>query len=186
MSAEPTAEAIHPTGRGTELVVANDRARTLDWVEAQQRLNEDRWCWLSTVRPDGAPHVMPVLAVWADSAVFVSSNDAARKSRNMAADGRCVVTTDASETHLVVEGHAVRTREHADLERASRAFEEVYGWPTWIQGDTLDADYGAPTSGGPPYGVYRITPTKAFAFPADGMFVPTRWRFSATSRTGEV
>jgi hypothetical protein len=42
----------------------------------------------------------------------------------------------------------------------------------------LDAEYGAPTSGGPPYDVYEITPTKAFGLPTDGeSFTPTRWRF---------
>jgi hypothetical protein len=42
----------------------------------------------------------------------------------------------------------------------------------------LVPEFGAPTSGGPPYDVYEITPTKAFGFPTDGeSFTPTRWRF---------
>ena len=43
-------------------------------------------------------------------------------------------------------------------------------------GSHLDADYGAPTSGGPPYEVYEVTPAKAFALPTDGeTTTPTRW-----------
>ena len=65
------------------------------------------------------------------------------------------------------------------LRRASEAFEAIYGWPTVVAEDKLDAEYGAPPSGGPPYDVYEITPTtKAFGLPTDGeSFTPTRWRF---------
>ena len=41
----------------------------------------------------------------------------------------------------------------------------------------FDAEYGAPTSGGPPYRVYEIRPSRAFALPANNEFAPTRWRF---------
>ena len=100
-----------------------------------------------------------------------------QKSRNLAADGRCVITTDAGDMHLIVEGEARRVRDEATLRRASNAFETIYGWPTVVKADMLDAEYGAPTSGGPPYDVYEI-PTKAFGLPTDGeSFTPTRWRF---------
>jgi hypothetical protein len=80
--------------------------------------------------------------------------------------------------HLIVEGEARRVREEATLRRASEAFEAIYGWPTVVAEDKLDAEYGAPTSGGPPYDVYEITPTRAFGLPTDGeSFTPTRWRF---------
>lgn len=108
----------------------------------------------------------------------MSSKDTARKSRNLDADGRCVITTDSGDLHLIVEGEARRVRDEATLRRVSDAFKAIYDWPTVVTGNTLDADYGAPTSGGPPYGVYEITPTTAFGLPTDGeSFTPTRWRF---------
>lgn len=177
MRTEPITEAMPPEGRGTGIEGETGSLHTLDWAEAERRLNRGGYRWLATVRPDGAPHVMPVLAAWSESIVFVSSKDTTRKSRNLAADGRCVLTTDAGELHLIVEGEARRVRDSATLERASNAFEAVYGWPTTVSGEQLDAEYGAPTSGGPPYGIYAITPTKAFALPSEGTFMPTRWRF---------
>ena len=150
----------------------------MTWEAVSQRLSKGGWFWLATVRPDGAPHVMPVLAVWGDSAMYVSSKDTARKSRNLANDARCVITTDSGDLHLVVEGLAERITEDDNLRRASEAFKATYDWPTVVSGGQLDADYGAPTSGGPPYGVYEIVPTKVFALPTDGeSFTPTRWRF---------
>jgi hypothetical protein len=78
----------------------------------------------------------------------------------------------------VGEGTARRVTDEAALRRASAAFTDVYGWPATVAGERLDAEFGAPTSGGPPYDVYEIVPEMAFAFPTDGeTTTPTRWRF---------
>ena len=82
---------------------------------------------------------------------------------------------------MSIEGRARRLTDRSELERASAAFERVQGWPTWVTGEELEADYGARTSGGPPYSVYEIRATMAFAFPTDGeTTTPTRWRFDAS------
>jgi hypothetical protein len=174
----PAGEAMSRKGKGTQAAGEAGNARPIRWEDARRRLTKGGWFWLVTVRPDGAPHAMPVFAVWSESALFVASKATSRKSRNLAADGRCVVTTDAGDLHLIVEGEARRVRDAATLGRASEAFEAIYGWPTTVAGDELDAEYGAPTSGGPPYAVFEITPRKAFGLPTDGeSFTPTRWRF---------
>jgi hypothetical protein len=109
-----------------------------------------------------------LFAVWSESALYIASKETAKKSRNLAADGRCVITTDAGDMHLIMEAEARRVRDEATLRRASNAFETIYGWPTVVKADKLDAEYD----------VYEITPTKAFGLPTDGeSFTPTRWRF---------
>ena len=85
----PVGEAIPRKGRGT----GAGGSQPLAWSEAEQRLSRGGWFWLTTVRPDGAPHVMPVFSVWSGSALFVASKDTARKSRNLAAEPRCVSPT---------------------------------------------------------------------------------------------
>lgn len=40
--------------------------------------------WLSSVRPDGAPHVVPTWFVWDGTAIIVLSKPAAQKVRNLA------------------------------------------------------------------------------------------------------
>jgi Pyridoxamine 5'-phosphate oxidase len=174
----PTAEAMSREGKGTEAASEAGSSRPLRWEDAKERLTKGGWFWLATVRPDGAPHVMPLFVVCSESALYIASKETARKSRNLADEGRCVVTTDAADLHLIVEGEGRRVRDEATLRRASQAFDAIYDWPTVVTGDKLDAEYGAPTSGGPPYDVYEITPTKAFGLPTDGeSFTPTRWRF---------
>jgi len=61
---------------------------------------------------------MPLLAVWSQSALSVSSKETARKSRNLAADGRCVITTDTGDLHLILEGMATRVRDEATASRS--------------------------------------------------------------------
>lgn len=175
---EPVGEAMSREGKGTAAASEAGNSRPVPWVQAQQRLTNGGWFWLATVRPDGAPHVMPVLAVWSQSVLYVASKGTARKSRNLAADGRCVITTDTGDLHLIVEGVARRVDDEATLRRASDVFKAIYDWPTVVDAGKLDAEYGAPTSGGPPYDVFEIVPTKAFGFPTDGeSLTPTRWRF---------
>jgi hypothetical protein len=172
----PAGEAIPRRGRGTE---GTGDERPLTWEDAQQRLSRGGWFWLTTIRPDGAPHVRPLFAVWSDAAIYVASKDTARKSRNLAGEARCTLAHDAGDAHLVVEGVARRVDDEPTLRRVSDAYQSTYEWPTTPSGGKLDAEYGAPTSGGPPYDVYEITPTKVIAFPTyDGAgFEPTRWRF---------
>ena len=76
----------------------------LSWSEAEQRLVRGGWFWLATVRPDGGPHVMPLFAAWSGKSFFLASKNRARKSRNLEAESRCVISTDTGDLHLIVEG----------------------------------------------------------------------------------
>ncbi|HMI33909.1 MAG TPA: pyridoxamine 5'-phosphate oxidase family protein [Propionibacteriaceae bacterium] len=179
MAQAPIAEAMSREGKGTEATTEAGRSHPLPWSEAERRMAGGGWFWLATVRPDGAPHVMPLFAAWANTSFFIASKNRARKSRNLDAEPRCVITTDTGDLHIIVEGIARHVRDEATLRRAVEAFQAVYDWPTRIDGDRLDAEYGAPTSGGPPYEVYEVTPVKAFGLPTDGeSTTPTRWTWA--------
>jgi hypothetical protein len=41
-------------------------AKASSWADARRRLREGDGSQLSTVRPHGAPHVVPPIAVWLD------------------------------------------------------------------------------------------------------------------------
>ena len=182
MTEAPKAEAMSREGKGTEAASEAGRSRLLSWSEAEGRLARGGWFWLATVRPDGRPHVMPVFAAWSGTSFFVASKNRARKSRNLEAEPRCVISTDTGDLHVIVEGVARHVRDEGGLQHAVDAFQAVYSWPTQIQGSQLDADYGAPTSGGAPFEVYEVTPVKAFGLPTDGeSSTPTRWTWSQPS-----
>jgi hypothetical protein len=67
--------------------------------------------WLSTARPDGRPHVTPVLGVWLDGALYFCTGPAERKAKNLAQNPNCVLTTGCNGLDgldLVVEGAAAK------------------------------------------------------------------------------
>lgn len=146
------------------------------WAEARRRLGQAETYWLATVRPDGRPHVVPVLAVWADGALHFCAGSATRKAENLARDLRCVVAAGAPGLDLVVEGDAVKVGDDAALRRVAAAYTSKNGWQVEVRDGAFHAD-GAPTAGPPPYDVYEVTPTTAFSFGTDETFRPTRWCF---------
>src|SRR4029078_11791384 len=57
-----------------ELSLVGDGAETSPWDLARQRLadpEDSRTSWLATTRPDGRPHLMPVIAFWIDGAMHM-------------------------------------------------------------------------------------------------------------------
>jgi hypothetical protein len=175
----PTPAVLPRTGRGTAASTPAGNEAPPDWDWVQERLRSGGWFWLATVAKSGAPHVRPVFAAWNGTAFLLSSNQAAAKTRNLDADPRSSLTVAYDDLHLVAEGSTRRLRGEGELLAASTTFSAVYDWPTTpTDDDRLDAPYGAPTSGGPPYRVYELDPERIFTFPVDGeLFAPTRWEF---------
>jgi nitroimidazol reductase NimA-like FMN-containing flavoprotein (pyridoxamine 5'-phosphate oxidase superfamily) len=155
------------------------------WAKAQGYLQESTATyWLATVRPNGTPHVMPVMAVWVDGRLFFSAGERTRKARNLARDSRCVVTVEEEPVDLVVEGDASIVRDDATLARVADAYASIYGWQVTVRQGAFHAAGGAPTAGPPPYDVYEVTPAVAFGLPVGEGLVPTRWRFREPSTGG--
>lgn len=149
----------------------------MDWSQVEERLLAgEATTWLSVPTGDGV-HTRPVFAAWTGSTFVVASNPRAVKTRHLDRARRCSLALELGPAHLVVDAEPVRLASSADLARATRAFDVVYGWPTTVAGDLLDAPYAAPTSGGPPFRVYELTPLTAHVFPTDDSFEPTRFSF---------
>jgi len=47
--------------------------------------------WLTTVNPDGSPHVMPLGVLWVDGALYFNSGSGTRKSQNLAQNPHCAL-----------------------------------------------------------------------------------------------
>lgn len=151
-------------------------AEPLDADAVLERLGLAREFVISTTRPDGRPHAVPILAVWVDGALHFAAGDDTRKARNLDHAPRCVITTSAGGSDLVLEGTVRRIDDPATLDRVAAAFEGVYDWEPEPRDGELWAE-GAPSAGPPPFGVHRVEPGTAFAFPAGDTHTPTRLRF---------
>jgi hypothetical protein len=130
--------------------------------------------WLTTINPDGTPHVTPVGVIQRDGVWYFNSGPRTRKSRNLAAKPRCVVSVATHPFDLVVEGSAQRVTDPAELQVVAETFAR-HGWPAEVDGDALTAEYSAPSAGPPPWHVYRIAPAKVFAFGTSEPYGATRF-----------
>jgi hypothetical protein len=164
---EPVSEQVLGTGGGTPA----------PWAEAREQLAGSQAYWIATNHPSGRSHVRPVLAVWVDDALYLSSDPAARKSRNLDAEARCSVATSCDDLDLVVEGNAARVTDPRRLQRVAAAYRTKYDWPVTVVGSAFTAPYAAPTAGEGPFAVYEVDPVTVFAFPTSDKFAPTRWLF---------
>jgi general stress protein 26 len=88
--------------------VPTDATDALPWRWAQQRLVDNKNYWLVTVSRSGRPHALPVWGVWLPETdrFWFSCSPNARKARNIAENGRCVVTVDDTVECVSVEGRA--------------------------------------------------------------------------------
>lgn len=155
-------------------------ATATEWERAERELAAAELSWLSTVRPDGRPHVTPLLTVWLDGAPHFCTGAEERKARNLADNPQVVLTTGRNARQggldLVVEGTAVRVREPDRLRRLAAAWEHKYGaeWHFDVVDGGFDAGHGVAL-------VFRVEPRTVFGFGKDP-YSQTRWRFGATDR----
>jgi hypothetical protein len=136
-------------------------------------------CWLSTINPDGSPHVTGVGALWVDGAYWFESGDATRKAKNLGRDPRCTLAVATAEFDLVVEGQAEKLTEPATVAAMAQRWEAA-GWPCRVDdsGSALTADFSAPSAGPPPWFIYRLTPLRATALRTVEPGGATRWTFA--------
>jgi hypothetical protein len=153
---------------------SSDAAPLIPWAGVRDRFAGADVYWLSTVRPDGGPHVTPLISVWLDGAPHVCAGAHERKAKNLAENARCVLTTGCNAItegmDVVIEGTAERAVDASTLARLADAFNEKYDWGFRAAGATLADERGEAL-------VWRLRPVTAFAFAKGEPFSQTRWRF---------
>ena len=82
------------------------------------RLREDIIVWLTTVRPDGRPHTVPVWFWWDGEAVTIFGQPGTTKVRNLQTNPRVTLaleTRDEGEEVIIIEGTAELLNQSSDL-----------------------------------------------------------------------
>ncbi|MFJ8930091.1 pyridoxamine 5'-phosphate oxidase family protein [Streptomyces sp. NPDC102364] len=152
-------------------------AEPTSWAAAEKLLTGAELFWISTVRPDGRPHVTPLLALWQDGSLHFTTGAHERKSLNLAENPHVVLTTGtntwAAGFDVVVEGPATRVTEPERLHALAKAWEEKYG-PAWHFEVRPDGAFQGQEG---PSLVFSVTPTTVFGFGKGEEFTQTRWQF---------
>lgn len=163
----------------TELQVpySDAGAEATPWTEGRQYLDRAQLYWISTVRPDGCPHVTPIIGIWLDEALHFCTGPKERKARNLEHNQHCVITTTSGGNALdsgfdvIVEGDARRVTDTSTLQRLVDAYATKYGWEFTVEDGTFRHDEGGEAL------VFTVALVKAFGYNRkDG--AATRWRFA--------
>ena len=153
--------------------ISTDEATLKPWAQARDTLAASPKYWLATGRPNGNPHVMPVLGVWLDDTMHITTRPGSRKARNLAHNSRCVLTVSAEEIDLIVECVASEITGDPGLQRVADAFKAKYNWTLSVRDGLVHEDS---LPGSPLYSFYKLAHTMVFGFGPDGL-TATRWRF---------
>ena len=135
-----------------------DTTTDLAAARVDRFLQEEPVVWLSTVRPDGAPHLVPTWFAWDGETIEIRSKPGAQKVRNLRADGRAMLAIGDAEADFDVS----LLEAGADLEDGglplSATFEAKYA--ARIERLGLSPEQFAAT-----YSLtIRLTPTKALGW----------------------
>jgi uncharacterized pyridoxamine 5'-phosphate oxidase family protein len=148
------------------------------WSVTTEILERAELYWITTVRPDGRPHVTPLVGVADDGAVYFCTGLTEQKGRNLQQNPHVAITTGtnswASGLDVVVEGTAIRVANRAGLKQLAQAYAAKYG-SAW----EFDAGDGVLThgeNGEIEAALFRVEPSKVLAFAKDP-HGQTRYRF---------
>jgi Pyridoxamine 5'-phosphate oxidase len=150
------------------------------WATGLEQLRAADTLWLTTVRPDGRPHVTPLIAVWHADALWFATGPGERKARNLAENASCVLTTGRSELadgalDVVLEGRAEQVTDDAELEPVASAFAAKYPTGPWDfvvrDGAFSDRNVGGRVL------VFRVRPARGLGFRKGDHFSQTTWRW---------
>jgi hypothetical protein len=142
----------------------------LAWADVERELVTAQHYWLTSVRPDGRPHVVPRWGVWLDGRFFYDGSPATRHTRNVEANAAVTLNLESGTRAVIIEGMSVATRADADDlgVRLSTAFGKYKDAGYAPEPNSWEGEFGG--------GLRVITPTRALAwfdFPNDC----TRFRF---------
>jgi general stress protein 26 len=156
---------------------SDPKAEATSWAETEQALEAAQLFWITTVRRDGRPHVTPLVAVWLDDALYFTTGPEEQKAVNLRHNRQVTLTTGCNEWEhgidVVVEGEAERVTEQRLLAHLADAWTRKWDgrWRYRVGDDCFRHANGGEAL------VFRVHPSKVFAFGKGRRFSQTRHRF---------
>jgi pyridoxine/pyridoxamine 5'-phosphate oxidase len=141
----------------------------MPWSWAEHRLERSHNYWLTTVRPDGRPHLMVIWGLWREGLFYFSTGSQSRKTRNLESNAHCVIGTEQAEEAVVVEGIAEKLCNVEQLRELLSLYQRKYDYDmSTMQQDILELRE--------PF--FAIRPSVAFGIEEKtSLQNATRWQF---------
>jgi PPOX class probable F420-dependent enzyme len=140
----------------------------IPWERADLLLRVTRSVILSTTRPNGRPHGMPVWFVWERPFVYFATGRSTQKARNLAGQSWVVAHFGNGDDVLMAEGPAEIVTNPDEQQRADAAYRAKYVDPRkGKQASVFD---------NPEDDLYRITVTRVITWMYGNAGGWTEWR----------
>jgi PPOX class probable F420-dependent enzyme len=94
----------------------------------EERLRSDRMVWLTTVRPNGRPHTIPVWFLWEHATILIFSQVKTQKVRNLHQNHAVMLALDDTKNGrdvVILEGTA-ELLERGEGREVLEAYSEKY------------------------------------------------------------
>lgn len=142
-----------------------DGLLTWEWVRAQ--MSQSRNYWISTTRPDGRPHTMPVWGVWLDDQLVFGTDRKSVKALNLTVNPAVSAHTESGDDAVIIEGIVEEITDRETFKRYTAAIAAKYpGMPAEAEPDPGNI-------------TYAVRARTVFGFrERDFPNTATRWRFS--------
>ena len=98
----------------------------IPWSKIDNFLRAFRSIWLSTTRPDGRPHAVPVWYTWDGRDLYFISARNLQKARNLARQPWIVVHAGDGDDVIILEGRVEIVTDRAQLEQVDMAYRAKY------------------------------------------------------------
>lgn len=113
---------------------------------------------------------MVVWGLWLDGAFYFSTGRQSRKSKNLAANPRCVICTERAHEAVILEGTAEEVAERAQIAQVLRKYERKYNFDMSSFAEDM-YQHKEP--------LYRVRPRVVFGLSEKASLKKaTRWQFA--------
>jgi hypothetical protein len=98
----------------------------LPWASVRKRIEQSHNYWISSTRPDGRPHVMPVWGVCLDGATYFGTDRTSTKARNLGANPAAVMHLESGDDVVILEGMVRRIIDKKEIAAVDAAYLVKY------------------------------------------------------------
>ncbi|SRR6266498_101776 len=140
----------------------------IPWIKIEHWLQAFRSIWISTTRPNGRPHAVPVWYIWDGRNLYFISARNLQKSRNLKGQPWIVVHAGDGDDVIILEGLAQIVTDKEELDRIDEAYSAKY----------VDPGSGAQaTIFEPDVDLYRVAVKHVMAWEYGTVANRTDWEF---------
>lgn len=141
----------------------------IPWHTIDLQLRSMRSIWISTTRPNGRPHAVPVWYWWDGLHIYFVTSRTTQKAKNLAHQAGIVVHAGDGDDVIILEGTVMPVTSPTEQQRVNAGYGEKYVDPhTGRQATVFN----------PNDDLYRVSIERVMAWSYGAVATRTDWHFA--------